>query len=169
MLVFDQAVRAALRGGFKPELIRNAALGSGMRRMQDDAFEKLFMGVTTLEEILRVVPVENVALSECTGCGHELLPAFQFCPYCGIPRGAGDRSQKPPAAPAGSRWSALFMKQTKAKPEYDAPRSEPRFQQLSELHLSYEGGGIDIPIRAPDISVQGMFVNLRHIFPKARS
>ena len=98
LLVFDQAVRAALRGGFKPELIRNAALGSGMRRMQDDAFEKLFMGVTTLEEILRVVPVENVALSECTGCGHELLPAFQFCPYCGLPRGAGDRSQKPPAA-----------------------------------------------------------------------
>ncbi len=99
LLVFDQAVRAALRGGFKPEMIRNAALGSGMRRMQDDAFEKLFMGVTTLEEILRVVPVENVALSECLGCGHELLPAFQFCPYCGIPRNADTRGQKPGAAP----------------------------------------------------------------------
>ncbi|MBZ5641448.1 MAG: Flp pilus assembly complex ATPase component TadA [Acidobacteriia bacterium] len=99
LLVLDQSVRAALRGGFKPEIVRNAALGSGMRRMQDDAFEKLFMGVTTLEEILRVVPVENVALSECTGCGHELLPAFQFCPYCGLPRGIGERSQKPAARP----------------------------------------------------------------------
>lgn len=63
-------------------------------------------------------------------------------------------------------WSALFMKRTRSKPEYDAPRSEPRFQQLSELHLSYEGGGVDIPIRPPDISVQGMFVNTSTHFPE---
>ena len=94
LLVFDQSVRAALRGGFKPEVVRNAAMGGGMRRMQDDAFEKLFMGVTTLEEILRVVPIENVALSECSACGHELLPAFQFCPYCGLARSTETRSQK---------------------------------------------------------------------------
>ena len=93
LLVLDQPIRAALRGGFKPELIRNAAMASGMRRMQDDAFEKLFMGITTLEELLRVVPVENVTLSECEECGHELLPAFQFCPYCGQRRTV--LSQKP--------------------------------------------------------------------------
>jgi general secretion pathway protein E len=94
LLVLDQSVRAALRGGFKPELIRNAALASGMRRMQDDAFEKLFMGVTTLEELLRVVPIENVALSECTACGHELLPTFQYCPFCGLRRDAATVGQK---------------------------------------------------------------------------
>ena len=58
------------------------------------------------------------------------------------------------------------MKRTKNKPAYDAPRSEPRFQQLSELHLSYEGGGLDIPIRPPDISIQGMFVNTSTHFPE---
>jgi type IV pilus assembly protein PilB len=104
LLAVDPSIRAALRGGFKPELIRNAALASGMRRMQDDAFEKLFLGITTLEEILRVVRIENAALSECTECGHELLPAFQFCPYCGLRRVAGDRAPKsnsPIAIPDG--------------------------------------------------------------------
>jgi type IV pilus assembly protein PilB len=86
LLVVDQSLRAVLHGGFKPELIRNAALSAGMRRMQDDAFEKLHLGITTLEELLRVVPIENAALSECTECGHELLPAFLYCPYCGVRR-----------------------------------------------------------------------------------
>jgi uncharacterized OB-fold protein len=55
------------------------------------------MGVTTLEEILRVVPVENVALSECAVCGHELLPAFQYCPYCGLERTPDAQNRKPGA------------------------------------------------------------------------
>jgi hypothetical protein len=54
----------------------------------------------------------------------------------------------------------------KTKPPDGPPRSEPRFQQLSELHLSYEGGGVDIPIRPPDISIQGMFVNTSTHFPE---
>ena len=94
MLVVDQSIRAALRGGFKPEVIRQAAQAAGMCRMQDDAFEKLHMGVTTLEEILRVVPIENIATEECTGCGHELIPVFHFCPFCGIRRDAGAADNK---------------------------------------------------------------------------
>jgi type IV pilus assembly protein PilB len=94
LLVMDESIRAALRGGFKPELIRNAARASGMRRMKDDAFEKLFLGGTTLEELLRVVPMENLALSECTGCGHEILPAFHYCPYCGLRQDPESRAPK---------------------------------------------------------------------------
>jgi len=95
LLVVDQSIRSVLRGGFKPELIRNAAAASGMRRMQNDAFEKLHLGLTTLEEILRVVPVENAALAECKECQHELLPTFHFCPYCGLPRDAGAQGRNP--------------------------------------------------------------------------
>jgi type II secretory ATPase GspE/PulE/Tfp pilus assembly ATPase PilB-like protein len=84
LLIVDESIREIIRQGFKPDAMRNAAAVAGMRRMQDDAFEKLHLGVTTLEEILRVVPIENVAPSECTGCGHDLLPLFRFCPYCGL-------------------------------------------------------------------------------------
>ena len=45
-------------------------------------------------------------------------------------------------------------------------RREPRIQHLSELHLSYEGDDREIPIRLPDISPHGMFVNTSASFPE---
>jgi PilZ domain len=58
------------------------------------------------------------------------------------------------------------MKRPNLKAIFEAPRVEPRLQQLSELHLAYEGGGVDIPIRPLDISVHGMFVNTSTHFPE---
>ena len=55
-LSIDESIRAILRGGYKPDLVRTAARAAGMRRMQEDALEKIQAGVTTLEEIVRVVP-----------------------------------------------------------------------------------------------------------------
>lgn len=45
-------------------------------------------------------------------------------------------------------------------------RSEARIQHVSQLHLSYEGTGCEIPIRPPDISPHGMFVNISTHFPE---
>jgi len=45
-------------------------------------------------------------------------------------------------------------------------RREERIQHLSELYLSYEGGSYDIPIRPPDLSLHGMFVNTSTHFPE---
>jgi hypothetical protein len=86
-MVFDESVRAIVRGDFKPDVLRNALNTKGMRRLQDDALQKLYLGVTTLQEIQRVVPLEDVDPIGCVSCGQELLPAFQFCPYCGIRAG----------------------------------------------------------------------------------
>jgi len=86
LLVVDESIRSILRGTFKPDQIRNAARASGMRRMQEDALEKVDLGLTSLDEVLRVIPFELASPDECTGCGCELLPTFHFCPFCGIPR-----------------------------------------------------------------------------------
>ncbi len=59
LLVFDESVRAILRGGFKPDLLRNTAKSMGMRRLQEDALQKLHLGLTTLQEIQRVVPMRK--------------------------------------------------------------------------------------------------------------
>ena len=56
---------------------------NGMRLMQEDAIEKLHAGLTTLEEILRVVPIETVSNLSCTKCRQTILPSFKLCPYCG--------------------------------------------------------------------------------------
>ena len=45
-------------------------------------------------------------------------------------------------------------------------RRELRIQHLTELHLSYGGGLCEIPIRPPDLSLHGMFVNTSTHFPE---
>jgi type II secretory ATPase GspE/PulE/Tfp pilus assembly ATPase PilB-like protein len=89
LLSIDDSTRSILSGAYKPDLVRTAARAAGMRRMQEDALEKLQAGVTTLEEIIRVVPMETLVTPGCEQCGHELTPAYRFCPYCGTRRGPG--------------------------------------------------------------------------------
>jgi type IV pilus assembly protein PilB len=93
LLQIDESIRSILRGSFKPDLLRNAARANGMRHLQEDALEKLHVGITSLDEIQRIVPFETLASAECTACGRELLPTFHYCPICGAKRehgGPGD-------------------------------------------------------------------------------
>jgi type II secretory ATPase GspE/PulE/Tfp pilus assembly ATPase PilB-like protein len=83
VLVLDEQMRAAIRSGMRDEEIRIMARSGGMRLMQEDAMEKVKLGLTTLDEVLRVVPFENVQTQRCRTCGKGLAPTFFFCPYCG--------------------------------------------------------------------------------------
>ncbi len=58
------------------------------------------------------------------------------------------------------------MKRQSVETGFTRVRREPRLQQLSELHMGYEGGEHEIPIRAPDISLHGMFLNTSTHFPE---
>lgn len=90
LLPMDDAIRTILHGGYKPELVQAAARSAGMRRMQQDALEKLQLGVTTVDEVERVVPIEVLANTGCEGCGWELGPTYRFCPHCGVRRADSD-------------------------------------------------------------------------------
>jgi type IV pilus assembly protein PilB len=83
LLVVDDSIRGILRGGYKPDLVKQAARAAGMRRMQEDAMDKLQSSVTTLEEITRVIPMDPAEPAGCERCGHQLPPASRFCPFCG--------------------------------------------------------------------------------------
>jgi type IV pilus assembly protein PilB len=89
LLPVDESVRSILRSTARIDQIRQAAGSTGMRRLQDDALDKLAAGVTTLEEIRRVIPFETIAHTECSRCGQELLPAFRYCPSCGARNASG--------------------------------------------------------------------------------
>jgi type IV pilus assembly protein PilB len=104
LLQVDESIRSILRGSFKPDLLRSTARANGMRRLQEDALEKLHLGITSLEEIQRVVPFETLAPAECHECGRELLPTFRYCPYCGNRRESGgpaESSDSSSAVPHG--------------------------------------------------------------------
>ncbi len=59
-----------------------------------------------------------------------------------------------------------MKKRRRAENQTSAARREPRIQHLSELHMKYEGGGREIPIRPPDLSPHGMFLNTSTHFPE---
>jgi type II secretory ATPase GspE/PulE/Tfp pilus assembly ATPase PilB-like protein len=91
LLVIDESIRAILRGSYQPEVVRAAARAGGMRKMQEDALEKLQAGITTLDEIIRVVPMEVVTDGVFEHCGQRHSVLYRFCPYCGIPRESEDQ------------------------------------------------------------------------------
>jgi type IV pilus assembly protein PilB len=95
LLLVDEAVRGAIRENRQVDAIRDAARSNGMKLMQDDALEKVREGITTLDEVLRVVPFETAAPSECSSCGQPVPSAYRFCPHCGATRAQGKESTLP--------------------------------------------------------------------------
>ncbi len=95
------------------EAVREAALAAGLVNLGEDGLAKVKAGVTTPEELLRVVtevreirtlcpgcgasvgldyrvcPVCGHRVSSgCVKCGRALQPGWQFCPYCAAPAAA---------------------------------------------------------------------------------
>lgn len=102
ILVLDDAIRSAIRDGGRTDTIRALALAGGMRLMYEYALERVQEGLTTLEEVQRVVPIERVSGVHCSACSRELSPGFFFCPYCGEKKVPPEAA--PPPQPAVELW-----------------------------------------------------------------
>ena len=89
MLAFDEAIRSVIRSGSRTDEIQTISRQNGMRRMQEYALDRVCQGETTLEEVLRIVPFDQVVSIRCHSCRRDLSPAFLFCPYCGDHQGDG--------------------------------------------------------------------------------
>ena len=49
---------------------------------------------------------------------------------------------------------------------FTTQRQAERYAHYRDLSIVYEGAGLDIPVRVPDISTQGMFINTTQRFPE---
>lgn len=94
LLVFDDAIRTAVRNGGRNDEIRDLARNNGMMMMQEYVLEAVREGLTTLEEAHRVVPFEMQHALHCDDCQRELSPVFIFCPYCGTKRPKANGSKQ---------------------------------------------------------------------------
>ena len=54
-----------------------------MMTMGEDALAKVKAGLTTPEELLRVVTEVKEMRTVCTGCGGAIALDFHACPHCG--------------------------------------------------------------------------------------
>ncbi len=95
LLRVDESIRTTVRTSGNIDQIRNTARSNGMRLIQEDALEKVVNGTTTLEEILRVVPMDTTSYLECAKCNQHILPSFNFCPSCGTRCAPKSSSNRP--------------------------------------------------------------------------
>ncbi len=86
MLLLSDAIRQATRSGDRNDEMRTLARHNGIKFMQEYALDLVHDGVTTLEEVQRVVPFGQVSHVACGSCGRELSASFAFCPFCGTKR-----------------------------------------------------------------------------------
>jgi type IV pilus assembly protein PilB len=88
MGVTDKLRRIISQKGSEAQL-RDAAMAGGMITLGEDGLLKVKAGVTTPEELLRVVTEVREAKSLCPECGAGVSPDFAACPSCGHRVGGG--------------------------------------------------------------------------------
>ena len=88
MPVTDDLPRQIAQKGVEPRL-RAAALAAGMISLGEDGLLKVKAGVTTPQELLRVVTEVREVKATCPGCGMNVARDFVACPGCGHRLGGG--------------------------------------------------------------------------------
>jgi type IV pilus assembly protein PilB len=88
MVVTDELRRTIAQHGAEAR-VREAALAAGMISLGEDGLMKVKAGVTTPQELLRVVTEVRHTQSRCPGCGEAVSLDFTACPSCGHHVGGG--------------------------------------------------------------------------------
>jgi type IV pilus assembly protein PilB len=88
MRVSDK-LRRLIAARASEDQIREAAVTGGMITLGEDGLSKVKQGITTAEELLRVVTEVHEMRMLCTGCGCAVGVDFVACPQCGKRLGAG--------------------------------------------------------------------------------
>jgi type II secretory ATPase GspE/PulE/Tfp pilus assembly ATPase PilB-like protein/RNA polymerase subunit RPABC4/transcription elongation factor Spt4 len=83
MLIMNDDFRHQINTGYREAEILEMARRNGMRTLLEDALEKVKIGETTLEEVLRVIGPQTVHERSCGACGKMIDARFHFCPFCG--------------------------------------------------------------------------------------
>ena len=86
LLRFNDAIRQAVHSGNRNDEMRTLARQNGLKFMQEYALELVRSGLTTFEEVQRVVPFSLTGSVACSSCARELAANFAFCPHCGAKR-----------------------------------------------------------------------------------
>jgi type II secretory ATPase GspE/PulE/Tfp pilus assembly ATPase PilB-like protein/RNA polymerase subunit RPABC4/transcription elongation factor Spt4 len=84
VFVMNDEFRQLISSDYKESEIMNLAKAGGMRTLIGDGIEKVRRGITTLEELLRVIGPPTKYERQCENCGNMIDIKFLFCPHCGI-------------------------------------------------------------------------------------
>jgi type IV pilus assembly protein PilB len=82
ILEMTPRLRELVVAGAGEQDIRSTSLASKMTSLGEDGLRKVKEGITTIEELLRVIEVREDLQTFCTQCGRSIHIDFQVCPYC---------------------------------------------------------------------------------------
>jgi type IV pilus assembly protein PilB len=116
--------------------IRDAAVAGGMITLGEDGLSKVKSGVTTPEELLRVVTEVREMRTLCSGCGGAVGVDFNACPQCGKRLGGGCPHCGRALQPGWNFCPYCARSATEAKP---APK------RLREKEKVAQGGRRELP------------------------
>jgi type II secretory ATPase GspE/PulE/Tfp pilus assembly ATPase PilB-like protein/RNA polymerase subunit RPABC4/transcription elongation factor Spt4 len=83
VLAVDDAMRGLIVRGASEAEIRDMAIKGGMRPIGEDGLDKTLRGITTLDEVTRVVYLPEQGLKMCGSCQSVVSQDFEYCPECG--------------------------------------------------------------------------------------
>jgi type II secretory ATPase GspE/PulE/Tfp pilus assembly ATPase PilB-like protein/FixJ family two-component response regulator len=79
----NEDFRQFISTSYKETELLEMARAGGMRTLIEDGLEKVRRGMTTLEELLRVMGPQVVHQRRCDCCERLVDAKFLYCPYCG--------------------------------------------------------------------------------------
>ena len=85
VMIVGRRIRELIQSGASTDLIRDAALATGMKTLGRSGLKKIEQGVTTIDEVLRAVQEKEELTTICHHCGKAVSLDFKDCPYCREP------------------------------------------------------------------------------------
>ena len=83
VLQMDDNLRGMVVRGAPESEVRKAAIQGGMCPIGEDGMGKVLKGITTLEEVSRVVYMAEQSVKVCGSCTAVVSSDFEFCHQCG--------------------------------------------------------------------------------------
>jgi len=83
LFVMNDDFRHFISSNYKESELLEMARANGMKVLVDDGLEKVRAGMTTLEELIRVIGPQTKFERRCPTCERMIDAKFLFCPYCG--------------------------------------------------------------------------------------
>ena len=83
MLPMTAAMAKLVEAGAGESMVRQQARTEGLHTLLDDSVEKLRSGLTSVEELQRVVQIaQESGGQQCPGCQKEIAEDYSVCPHC---------------------------------------------------------------------------------------
>jgi len=85
VMVMGHKMRELIQSSASIDIIREAAMATGMTTLGVSGLRKVEEGITTLDEVLKAVQQKEELTSICPSCGKGVSLDFRDCPYCKKP------------------------------------------------------------------------------------